>query len=121
MHPRLQREQKTLGLMIDLYCRKQHDGQNGNCTDCQALKEYAHLRLEKCPYQEQKSTCANCLTHCYQKTMREKIQEVMRFAGPRMMIYYPGLAVLHLMDGFRKPAPLKEKRQNKLTLFCQDW
>jgi hypothetical protein len=42
--------------------------------------------------------------------MREKIQEVMRFAGPRMMIYYPGLAVLHLMDGFRKPAPFKRKK-----------
>lgn len=110
MHPRLRREQKTLDLMIDLYCRDQHDSQNGNCPDCLALKEYAHLRLEKCPYQEQKTTCARCLTHCYQKTMRDKIREVMRYAGPRMLRLYPGLAIFHVLDGLRKPAPLKRKK-----------
>ncbi len=114
MHPRLQRDQKTLDLMIEMYCRDKHDHkkdhENKNCADCTALKEYAHLRLEKCPYQEQKTICANCLTHCYQKAMREKVREVMIYAGPRMLILHPILTIHHLIDGFRKPVPLKRKK-----------
>jgi hypothetical protein len=110
MHPRLQREQKTIDLMIDLYCHDHHKNQKELCAECQALKDYAHLRLEKCPYQEKKTTCANCPTHCYQKTMREKIREVMRYAGPRMMRHHPGLAIMHVLDGFGKPVALKKKK-----------
>jgi superfamily II helicase len=111
MHPRIQREQKTIDIMIDLYCRNNHASKEDLCDECSALKEYSHLRLEKCPYQENKTTCANCPTHCYQKTMREKIRMVMRYAGPRMLIRHPWLAILHLFDGFRKPVSLKEIRE----------
>ncbi|MBE0688434.1 MAG: nitrous oxide-stimulated promoter family protein [Anaerolineaceae bacterium] len=111
MHPRLQREQKTIDLMIELYCHDQHKNQNGLCAECQGLKDYAHLRLEKCPYQEKKTTCANCPTHCYQKSMREKIRVVMHYAGPRMLKNHPGLTFLHLLDGLRKPIPLTMKRK----------
>lgn len=110
MHPRLLREQKTVDIMIALYCRDHHQFPDGLCVDCQALKEYSHLRLQKCPYQEKKTTCANCPTHCYQKSMREKIRVIMRYAGPRMLRHHPGLAILHLLDGFRKPVPLKKNR-----------
>lgn len=110
MHPRLLREQKTVDLMIEFYCQEQHKSINELCPDCQILKDYAHLRLEKCPYRERKTTCANCLTHCYQKSMREKIREVMRFAGPRMLKHHPVLALLHVLDGFRKSTPIKKNR-----------
>lgn len=110
MHPRLQREQETVDLMIDLYCHDLHNSMNGVCTDCQSLKDYAHLRLEKCPYQENKTTCANCPTHCYQKAMRERIRIVMRYSGPRMLRHHPGLAILHLLDGLRKPVALKKRK-----------
>lgn len=115
MHPRLKREQKTVDLMIDLYCHDQHGTSEMICEECQALKEYARLRLEKCPYQEKKTTCANCPTHCYQKTMRGKIRDVMRYAGPRMLKHHPGLAILHLFDGLRKPIPVKKLARKKQT------
>jgi len=108
MHPRLIREQKTVDKMIGLYCHNHHATSDGLCGDCQALRDYSQLRLQKCPYQEK--TCAKCPTHCYQKTMREKIREVMRHAGPRMLKQHPGLAILHLLDGFRKPVTLKKNR-----------
>ncbi|MAT41320.1 MAG: hypothetical protein CL609_03185 [Anaerolineaceae bacterium] len=109
-HPRLIREQKTVDLMIKLYCRDKHGSTgDGLCDSCDQLQQYAQKRLEKCPYQEKKTTCANCLTHCYLKTRREEIRQVMRYAGPRMLKEHPWLAVLHLMDGFRKPQPLKKK------------
>ncbi len=114
LHPRLVREQKTIDLMINLYCRDKHGADDdGLCKSCDQLQQYAQKRLEKCPYQEKKTTCANCLTHCYHKTRREEIKQVMRYAGPRMLKEHPWLAVLHLMDGFRKPQPLKKKAVSK--------
>ena len=115
MHPRLIREQKTVDLMIKLYCHEKHGDASTLCDECQGLMEYAHLRLEKCPYQEKKTTCANCPTHCYQKTMRDQVRTVMRYAGPRMLRHHPWLAILHLLDGFRKPVSLKTTRKTKQT------
>jgi hypothetical protein len=36
--------------------------------------------------------------------MREQVREVMRYAGPRMLLNSPVLAVRHLLDGRRKEA-----------------
>ncbi|NTW44191.1 MAG: nitrous oxide-stimulated promoter family protein, partial [Anaerolineaceae bacterium] len=72
------------------------------CEDCQALSDYALQRLDKCPYQEGKTTCAKCPVHCYKPAMREKVRIVMRFAGPKMLYRYPILTVNHLLDGMRK-------------------
>jgi hypothetical protein len=37
--------------------------------------------------------------------MREKIRDVMRYAGPRMLLTHPVMAIAHLLDGLRKPRP----------------
>lgn len=38
--------------------------------------------------------------------MRVQIREVMRYAGPRMLIHHPWLSIFHLFDGLReKPKP----------------
>jgi hypothetical protein len=34
--------------------------------------------------------------------MRDDIRAVMRYAGPRMLLHHPILAVQHLIDGWRK-------------------
>lgn len=105
-HPRMQREARTIEAMVRLYCHDMH-GTRGDllCESCQALTDYAGLRLEKCPYQEQKSTCANCPTHCYKPAMREEVRQVMRYAGPRMMLKHPYLALMHLLVDGRRKAP----------------
>jgi hypothetical protein len=36
--------------------------------------------------------------------MRERVREVMRYSGPRMLTRHPVLAVAHLVDGRRKRA-----------------
>lgn len=103
-NPRLDRESKTLTAMVGLYCRGHH-GTNKDklCADCRDLLDYALLRLSKCPYQEAKPTCAKCPIHCYAPTQRQRIKTVMRYAGPRMLLHRPVLAVRHLLDGFGKP------------------
>jgi hypothetical protein len=120
----LKREQKTVERMVGIYCRD-HQHTKGEyptkghkhpargyelCHECSDLVEYARFRLQNCPFQENKTTCGNCPIHCYKPKMREKIREVMRYAGPRMIWSHPLLAIGHMIDGRRKkPGPKKGK------------
>ena len=92
---RIENEKKTVEQMIRLYCRLK-EGNRTLCPVCQALLEYAHKRLNHCKFGERKSTCRKCPVHCYKPDMRDRMKEVMRFAGPRMMIYHPLEALKHL-------------------------
>ena len=97
-----EREKKTVAFMIKLYCRKKHGTKNGLCPECQALSDYAAQRSDRCPFMETKTFCANCKVHCYKPEMREKIREVMRFSGPRMMLYHPVMAIRHVIESKRE-------------------
>jgi hypothetical protein len=107
--PRLERERVTVEAMIDLYCQAQHGASESLCPDCEALRLYARQRLQKCPYQEDKTTCAKCPVHCYNPPMRAQIRAVMRYAGPRMLYRHPIMTVQHLLDG-RRQEPLGSPR-----------
>ncbi len=100
--PRRSRERQTITAMLEIYCQDQHASKGNLCEECQELLEYSLSRLELCPYQEDKPTCAKCPVHCYKPAMREKVRLVMRYAGPRMLRRHPGLTVRHLLDGLRK-------------------
>lgn len=112
-HPRIQRERKTVATMIRLYCRGQHDGGNELCPDCAELHDYAMERLQKCIFQEGKTTCAKCPVHCYRPAMREEIRAVMRYAGPRMTWRHPLMALWHLLDG-RRQEPIWPEKYERL-------
>ncbi|HKZ44930.1 MAG TPA: nitrous oxide-stimulated promoter family protein [Anaerolineales bacterium] len=100
--PRIDREARTLQAMFAIYCRKKHNNQSELCSSCQELAEYSFNRLDRCPFQEGKTTCANCPIHCYKPAMREQIRDVMRFSGPRMMLDHPILTIRHFLDDRRK-------------------
>ncbi len=105
---KIEKEQKVSFLMIDIYCKKKHHvKKNDVCLECKELKEYVKLRLSKCPFGENKTFCSNCKIHCYKKDMQEKIRNVMRFSGPRMILYHPILAIRHLIES------KKEKKNGK--------
>lgn len=134
-----EREKQVMELMIRLYCRKNHGEQrrkelyssgsavssdleqmgedstqrkNALCSECRALRDYAMLRIEKCPFMETKTFCSNCRVHCYKPEMREKIREVMRFSGPRMIFYHPVMAVHHVISSMQEKKRLeREERQ----------
>mgnify|MGYP001186367077 CR=1 FL=1 len=109
-HPRMLREWKTIQHMIRIYCRGKHPGHAELCPQCADLRDYVHARLDHCPFQEEKSTCAHCAVHCYRADMRERIRVVMRFSGPRMLLHHPYLALMHLLVDDRRPAPVLKKR-----------
>ena len=114
----MDREAKTIGFMIDIYCRDRHcrdrhGAHDALCPECAELRDYALARLDKCPFQESKSTCANCAVHCYKPDMRQRVREVMRYSGPRMMWRHPILALAHLLIDGRRAAPaLPGKKAN---------
>ena len=92
------KEKKVVTLMIRLYCRKVHGTKTGLCPECEMLAEYACERSDKCPFMENKTFCSNCRVHCYRPEMRELIRQVMRFSGPRMILYHPVMAIEHLLS-----------------------
>ncbi|WP_457577291.1 nitrous oxide-stimulated promoter family protein [Desulfomarina sp.] len=107
--PRLEREYNTMQAMVEIYCRKHHQpGKNEICNECAELIKYARGKLEKCPFQEKKSTCGKCTIHCYKKDMKEKVVAIMRYSGPKMIRKHPVMAFQHFLDS-KKPAPQLKK------------
>ena len=45
--------------------------------------------------------------------MREKIKEVMRFSGPRMIFFHPVIALNHLIETKRQKKKLKKEEQKR--------
>ncbi len=109
---RLQREERTIAVMVGMYCRDHHGAAGAArasgdalCADCTELLEYARRRLDACRFGADKPTCAKCPVHCYAPAMRERVREVMRYSGPRMLGRHPVLGVAHLIDGRRGAPP----------------
>lgn len=91
-------EKRIVALMIALYCRKKH-ASNTLCDSCKALTEFTAERLDKCVYGEQKPACIDCKIHCYRtnEEMRTAIKTVMRYSGPRMLLYHPKDSFYHFI------------------------
>ncbi len=98
---RIEEEKRIVFLMIELYYKK-----HKNEIEKKELKEYVEFRLLKCPFGDNKTFCSNCKIHCYKKDMQIKIKNVMRYSGPRMLLYHPVIAIKHVKE------TLKEKKKN---------
>ena len=109
-------EAELVSQMIALWCRAHHDGAEPAagaaqvklnrraiclCPACAELRDYARARIERCPRMETKTFCSACPTHCYRPEMRERIREVMRWSGPRMLLHRPVPAIRHAITTIR--------------------
>jgi len=95
---RIRRERITVEKMIQIYCRKNHNSKKELCYECRELLDYSNARLTYCPFKEDKPVCTNCTVHCYKPEMKERVRDVMRFSGPKMIFRHPYLAVMHLIN-----------------------
>lgn len=101
---RIDREKATVEAMCALFCRIRHGSPDGAlCVECGELFEYSCSRLDACRFGDSKPTCARCPVHCYAPSMRKRMRELMRWAGPRMIWYHPALALRHLADTLKRP------------------
>lgn len=96
---RIEKEKKTVAVMVRLYCSHK-EGNAELCDRCQEVLEYAHARLSCCRFGENKPTCKRCPIHCYKPEMKGRMRTVMRYSGPRMMIYHPSMALMHIWREF---------------------
>ena len=94
---KIELDQQTVRLMIAIYCRH-HLHQQEPSAEYQSLADYACKRLEYCLFGERKPACKDCLVHCYKKEMRERMRQVMRWTGPRMLLYSPRAAMRHIFQ-----------------------
>ena len=100
----------VVGKMIEIYCNKSHKNPKGKlCDECSELLEYSKLRSQKCPFIENKTFCSNCRVHCYKPDMRNKIKEVMKFSGPRMLFVHPIMTINHGICTIKEKQKLKQK------------
>lgn len=127
------RELRTVSQMIAIYCAGNHAHDEHDCihdecgvrperteraecgellcTACKELDEYAALRTRRCRRMENKISCELCQNHCYAPEMQERIREVMRYAGPRMIWHHPIAAIRHLATKFKRNRAAKRLMQ----------
>ena len=109
-----EKERKLIPVMIRSYCHGKHGTKGKNiCEDCRKLTEYALFRLEKCPFKVNKKFCSFCKVHCYKPEMREKIRDVMKYAGPRMIFTHPVFAMRHVFQMISNKRKLKKEAKAK--------
>lgn len=111
VNKKLSSKKKTIEIMVRIYCRDHHDSSGELCDECSEFLVYSHGRLDNCPLGSEKCPCSKCEVHCYKPQMRQKAQEVMRYAGPRMMKKYPVSAIRHLYKKV-KHKMMKHKEAN---------
>ena len=97
------REKTVVLHMIEAYCHGKHGTRRDElCTECAQLAEYAEARISRCPFMATKTFCSQCHVHCYAPEKLQAIKDVMRYAGPRMLLRHPVLVVRHGLDGMKK-------------------
>ena len=120
---RKEREIITVKTMIRMYCRTHHHPEEELCEECAAVFSYASMKYHRCLFGEVKPVCTVCPVHCYTREMREKIRRIMRYSGPRMILYHPVMAVDHLLlerwskknlPRFMQKASKRKDRDDKL-------
>ncbi len=109
MNKHVEIEKSTIKKMIKIYCKAKHNPANEFCESCQKLVEYTDLKTDKCVFGDLKPACSSCPIHCYSKIYRDKIKEVMRFSGPRMLYISPRRTILHFLNVFHTKKMLKNK------------
>lgn len=98
-----EKEIEVVTLMIRHYCHGKHKTRKHElCPECAGLSEYVKMRRIKCPHKENKPFCANCKIHCYKQEMRQRIREVMRYSGPRIVFRHPFISLKHLIESKRQ-------------------
>lgn len=107
-----QKEQEIVRIMIIKYC-KGHKHGDVPCNSCSELIKYAETKTENCPFMETKTYCSHCEVHCYSSEMRQRIREVMRYSGPRMIFSHPIMTIDHLYQGLKYRVN-KRKNDKKL-------
>lgn len=131
--PRVAHDTRVLGDFTRIYCDGKHRDRERSmlrsagmeagvygrrplvvCDECAELLTYAEKRRALCPQDKPdrpKPFCSHCETHCYQPEMRERMRDVMRYAGSRSMLHGHAVdGIRHLIEGRKHAAAMRHRR-----------
>lgn len=90
---------RVLGKFVEVYCSGKHRaaeqapvalpagiGERSLCPECASFLEYAVTKRLKCPLEADKPICKHCRIHCYDRQHREKVREIMSYAGRKLVM-----------------------------------
>jgi hypothetical protein len=90
---------RLIGKFVEVYCVGEHCGaerspvalpadmgERNLCPECADFLHYAITKRLKCPLESEKPSCKHCRIHCYDRPRREKVREIMSYAGRRLML-----------------------------------
>lgn len=106
---KIYKEKEVVDLMIDIYYKKKIKKDISKRVEKEDLKKYCAYRLSLCPFKDKKPFCSNCKIHCYDKVHKELIKEVMRYSGPRMLLYHPIIAIKHVIESKKNKKMINKK------------
>ena len=103
INKKIKKDIEILAEFISIYCADRHggadrarvvaDGVAGTyiepcavtlCHECRKLLLHAVSKRLICPY-DPKPSCKKCKTHCYAPAHRDRIREIMKFSGMRLI------------------------------------
>lgn len=118
MFDRVALEKKTISKLMVIYCCDHHQCHEMNrgadlCMDCKEMEHYAYQKIDRCPFARKKPACSECKIHCYTKDRLTTMIEVMRYAGPRIVLKHPLLAVYHIWVKHKYGSDLKQARRKQ--------
>ncbi|MCH3995983.1 MAG: nitrous oxide-stimulated promoter family protein [Prevotella sp.] len=96
MNSEKQRDKQIVKLMIELYCKHKLETDQVPKKYLQLIN-YASFKIDHCSWGNNKPACKDCPHHCYAPEKRNEIREIMRWTGPRMIIWCPRAAIGHLL------------------------
>lgn len=94
-------DERTLRRMHHLFCRNFHNSQRLRsplCQSCKSLLDYSLKQTDACKWKKLGRLCSNCNVHCFEESKRQEILQVMKFAGPRLLLTNPFLAIRYLLQ-----------------------
>lgn len=94
---RIEKEKEIIEVMIRLYCRRKLHVEELPQQYAELLA-YARRRLDSCRFGDDKTACRRCPVHCYVKEKREMMRQIMRWCGPRMILYHPIITLKHYLQ-----------------------
>ncbi|WP_455520983.1 nitrous oxide-stimulated promoter family protein [Parvimonas micra] len=95
------REKKVISEMVKLYCRKNHKKRE-LCDECKEVLNYSLKRIDNCQCVETKLFCSSCKFSLYSPRDKEKVKQIMKFSGPRILFHHPLLVISHMLSRFKK-------------------
>ena len=101
---KLTRDLRLLARFVEIYCNGRHPDANRRpfalkthdtaqivgrtlhlCPACSKLLQHAWTKRTHCPF-DPKPQCKHCPKHCYNPTYRHAMQDVMRYAGRKLVL-----------------------------------